>query len=241
MNQEYKYAYKRIYSSFLVRLCAMAKPVLSISIISIESAVKSLTASKRVCRWQSSSGQAIYGGAGRGAVWTKPGADHIGMLATTINCLAMQDAFVSLGGKADVFTAVEMQQFARIYTRDDAVSALEAGKIAIFACGLGNPYFSTDTAAVLRAVEIGADISLFAKNIDGVYSADPKKEPTAVKYDTLTYEEILAKRLGAIDLTAAAFCLDNNMPILVFGLDEPENISRAVKGEKIGTILSGGR
>ncbi len=241
MNQEYKYAYKRV----LLKLSGEALCNGKAGIIDFD--YLNRICSEIIDCVKAGVQVAVVIGAGniwrgrQGGGMDKTRADHMGMLATTINCLAMQDAFVSLGGKADVFTAVEMQQFARIYTRDDAVSALEAGKIAIFACGLGNPYFSTDTAAVLRAVEIGADISLFAKNIDGVYSADPKKDPTAVKYDALTYEEILAKRLGAIDLTAAAFCLDNNMPILVFGLDEPENISSAVKGEKIGTILSGGR
>ena len=167
-------------------------------------------------------------------------ADHMGMLATTINALALQDTFLSLGASAKVFTAVEMKQFAQVYTRDAADRALNEGNIVIFGCGLGSPFFSTDTAAVLRAVEIGADIALFAKNIDGVYSADPKKCPDAVKYDTLSYEEILEKRLAAIDLTAAAFSLDHALPILVFGLDHPDNIIRAASGEKIGTILKGG-
>lgn len=176
----------------------------------------------------------------QGGEMDKTRADHMGMLATTINCIALQDTFISLGKKAKVFTAVDMQRFAIPYTRDGAVSALEAGEIVIFGAGLGSPFFSTDTAAVLRAVEIGADAALFAKNIDGVYSDDPKKNPDAVKYDELTYEEILEKQLKAIDLTAAAFSMDNDLPILVFGLDKSENITRAIAGEKIGTLLKRG-
>lgn len=167
-------------------------------------------------------------------------ADHMGMLATTINAIAIQDTFIGIGAKAKVFTAVSMPQFAAHYTRDAVDAALNDGTIVIFGCGLGSPFFSTDTAAVLRAVEISADAALFAKNIDGVYSADPKKDPGAVKYETLTYEEILEKRLAAIDLTAAAFALDRCLPVYVFALDDPENIVRAANGENIGTILHGG-
>ncbi|MCI8332287.1 MAG: UMP kinase [Clostridiales bacterium] len=203
---------------------------------------------KEVCleimKWKNAGVQiAIVIGAGniwrgrQGDKMDQTRADHMGMLATTINCLAMQDVFLSLGTEAEVFTAADMPSFAHTYTRDDAVQALEDGKIVLFGCGLGNPYFSTDTAAVLRAAEIGADISLFAKNIDGVYTADPKKDAQAVRYDTLSYEEILSKRLAAIDLTAAAFCLANQLKVLVFGLDDPANIGKAIQGEKIGTIL----
>ena len=185
---------------------------------------------------------------GAGNIWRgrqgggmdKTRADHMGMLATAINALALQDTFLSLGVRAKVFTAVAMSPFAIPYSKDAVESAFAEGSIVIFGCGLGSPFFSTDTAAVLRAAEIDADAVLFAKNIDGVYSADPKKDPTAVKYETLTYEEILEKRLAAIDLTAAAFALDHGLPVYVFALDDPENIVRAANGENTGTILHGG-
>ena len=167
-------------------------------------------------------------------------ADHMGMLATAINALALEDTFIGLGAQAKVFTAVDMNRFACPYSRDAVENAFADGNIVIFGCGLGSPFFSTDTAAVLRAVEIGADAALFAKNIDGVYSADPKKDTNAVKYDSLTYETILEKRLAAIDLTAAALALDKGLKIHVFALDTPENIVRAANGENIGTVLSGG-
>ena len=138
-------------------------------------------------------------------------ADSMGMLATTINALALQDVFIQEGLDTKVLTAVEMTAFADRYTPRDAVAALEAGKIVIFGCGLGAPYFSTDTAAVLRAAEIEADAVLMAKNIDGVYSADPRLDPTAVKYDEITYSEVLDKELKALDLTAASFCMDNGI------------------------------
>jgi uridylate kinase len=167
-------------------------------------------------------------------------ADHMGMLATTINAIAIQDTLIGIGAKAKVFTAASMPTFATPYTRDAVDAALNDGTIVVFGCGLGSPFFSTDTAAVLRAVEIGADAALFAKNIDGVYTADPKVDPTATKYDTLAYEVILRDRLKAIDLTAAAFALDRDLPVYVFALDDPENIIRAANGENIGTVLHGG-
>ena len=137
-----------------------------------------------------------------------------------------------------MFTAVEMQQFARIYTRDDAVSALEAGKIAIFACGLGNPYFSTDTATALRAIEIEADAILLAKSIDGVYDSDPAVNKDAVKYDSIAMEEVLDQKLGVIDLTATIMCLENKMPLAVFGLNEENSIENLMKGEFNGTYVT---
>ncbi|MBO7310326.1 MAG: UMP kinase, partial [Clostridia bacterium] len=136
-------------------------------------------------------------------------ADSMGMLATTINALALQDTFIEAGLDAKVMTAVEMEAFADRYVIRHAVDDLENGKVVIFGCGLGAPYFSTDTAAVLRAAEIGADAVLMAKNIDGVYSADPKKDPTAVRYDEITYKEVVEKELKALDLTATTFCMDN--------------------------------
>lgn len=164
-------------------------------------------------------------------------ADSMGMLATTINALALQDTFIQCGLKAKVMTAVEMNTFADKYVTRDAVAALEAGTVVIFGCGLGAPYFSTDTAAVLRAAEIEADAVLMAKNIDGVYSADPKRDPNAVRYDEITYKEVLEKELKALDLTATTFCMDNDIKCYAFELKDPMNIYRVIMGEKIGTEL----
>ena len=164
-------------------------------------------------------------------------ADHMGMLATAINALALQDAFERAGITTRVMTAIEMRAMAEPYIRARAVRHLEKGRVVIFGCGLGSPYFSTDTAAVLRAAEINADVVLLAKNIDGVYTADPRVDKTATKIDAITYQEILSRGLAAMDSTATSFCMDNHIPILVFGLDNPENIYRAVTGEEIGTIV----
>lgn len=164
-------------------------------------------------------------------------ADSMGMLATAINALALQDTFIQNGLETKVMTAVEMQTFADRYVTRDAVKALEEGKIVIFGCGLGSPYFSTDTAAVLRAAEIEADVVLMAKNIDGIYSADPKVDPTAVRYDELTYAEILAKQLKALDLSATTFCMENDISAYAFELKDPMNIYRVIMGEKIGTEI----
>ena len=164
-------------------------------------------------------------------------ADHMGMLATVINSLGLQDALESRGIQVRVQTAIEMRQIAEPYVRRKAVRHLEKKRIVIFACGMGNPYFSTDTAAALRAAEIDAQAILMAKNVDGIYDSDPSKNPNAVKFDKISYQEYLNKGLGAIDLTAASFCKDNAIPTLVFGLNDPDNIIRAVKGEGIGTII----
>ena len=164
-------------------------------------------------------------------------ADHMGMLATTINALALQDTFIQHGLDTVVMTAVEIKAFADPYTVRGAVEALSNGKVVVLGCGLGSPYFSTDTAAALRAAEIEADAILMAKNIDGVYSADPRKDPTAVKYDEITYGEMIAKELGALDLTAAAFCMANDITSYAFELKDPENIYRAITGEKVGTEI----
>lgn len=166
-------------------------------------------------------------------------ADSMGMLATTINALALQDTFLEAGLDAKVMTAVEMPTFADRFTARDAVSALESGKIVIFGCGTGSPFFSTDTAAVLRAAEIEADVILMAKNIDGVYTADPKKDPTATRYDELTYKDMVAKELKALDLSAATFCMENNITSYAFGLKDPMNIYRVIMGERIGTEIHG--
>ena len=165
-------------------------------------------------------------------------ADHMGMLATTINALALQDALEQRGVDVRVQTAIEMNKIAEPYIRSRATRHLEKGRVVIFGCGTGNPYFSTDTGAVLRAAEINADAILLAKNIDGVYSADPAKDPNAVKYDTITYDEVLAKHLAVMDTTATSLSMDNHIPVLVFALKDPENILRVVMGEKIGTVVT---
>ena len=164
-------------------------------------------------------------------------ADHMGMLATVVNSLALQDVFIREGMKARVMTAVEIKAFADTYTVRDAVAALEAGEVVIFGGGLGIPFFSTDTAAALRAAEIGADCILFSKNIDAIYSADPKKDPNAVRYSDLTYSKILDKNLRALDLSASTICMDNNINGYAFGLADPENIWRVVMGEPVGTTI----
>ena len=165
-------------------------------------------------------------------------ADAMGMLATVMNAIAVADALVEHGMDARVLTAVEMHKFAEYFTRDTADRYLNEGKVVLFAAGTGNPYFSTDTGAVLRGVEIEADAILMAKNIDGIYSADPKKDPNAIKYDCLTYNEVLEKGLKATDVTAMALAMDNNIPMVCFGLSEENSIVRVVCGEKIGTTVT---
>lgn len=164
-------------------------------------------------------------------------ADHMGMLATTMNALALADALEQMGVNVRVQTAITMQQVAEPYIRNRAVRHLEKGRIVIFGCGTGNPFFSTDTAAALRAAEINAEIIFKATNVDGVYDKDPNKYPDAVKYDTLSHTEILQKGLAVMDATAASLCRDNHISILVFNLSDPENIVRAVKGENVGTVV----
>ena len=164
-------------------------------------------------------------------------SDYMGMLATAMNALALQDAIEARGVHTRVQTAIEMRQIAEPFIKRKATRHLEKGRVVIFACGVGSPFFSTDTGAALRAAEIGADVILFAKTIDGVYSADPKLDKTAVKYDEITYLDILNKDLKVMDSTATSLCRDNKIPVIVFGLNEPENIVKIVKGEKIGTII----
>lgn len=164
-------------------------------------------------------------------------ADHMGMLATTINALALQDAFEHKGLDAVVMTAVEMDAFAEHYTSRGAIAHLQAGRVVIFGCGLGSPFFSTDTAAVLRASEINADIVLMAKNIDGIYNADPMIDPTAKRFDEITYKDILANELKALDMTATTFCMENDIKLYAFALKDPWNIHRVIMGEKIGTVI----
>ena len=164
-------------------------------------------------------------------------ADHMGMLATVMNCLAVSDVMEQKDIPARVQTATEMRAFAETYTRQRAVKHLEEGKVVLFAGGTGCPYFSTDTAAVLRACEIDADAILLAKNIDGVYSADPRVDKDAVKFDKITYDEVLARHLAVMDSTATSLAMDNHLPVFVFALSEPENILRAVTGQAVGTLV----
>ena len=164
-------------------------------------------------------------------------ADHMGMLATVINCLAVADGLEQQGLDVRVQTAIQMSQIAEPYIRNRAVRHLEKGRVVVFGCGTGNPFFSTDTASALRAAEIEADIFMKATMTDGVYDKDPNKYDDAVRYDTITFSEVLAKNLQVMDSTAAALCKDTHIPILVFNSKEPENIFRAIAGENIGTIV----
>ncbi len=164
-------------------------------------------------------------------------ADHMGMLAPVMNCLAVADVCEQKGIPVRVQTAIEMRPIAEPYIRSRAIRHLEKGRVVIFGCGTGNPFFSTDTAAVLRAAEIGAEVILLAKNVDGVYSADPVKDPSAVKYDSISYDDVLAQHLMVMDTTATSLSMDNHIPVLLFALKDPENIVRAVCGEKVGTIV----
>ena len=167
-------------------------------------------------------------------------ADYMGMLATVLNALALQDALEKVGVETRVQTSIEMRQVAEPYIRRRAIRHLEKGRVVIFAGGTGNPFFTTDTTAALRAAEIDAEVILMAKHgVDGVYSADPQKVPGAVRYDALTFMDVLNRGLGVMDATATSLCMDNNIPILVFSISEPGNILRAVRGEEIGTIVGG--
>ncbi|MCP8858083.1 UMP kinase [Latilactobacillus fuchuensis] len=169
-------------------------------------------------------------------------ADYMGMLSTVMNALALQDILEGIGVPTRVQTSIEMRQIAEPYIRRKAVRHLEKGRVVIFAGGTGNPYFSTDTTSALRAAEINADVILMAKNnVDGVYSADPNTDPTAVKYDTLTHLDIINKGLNVMDSTASTLSMDNDIPLVVFNLNEPNNIKRVVEGENIGTTIKGGK
>ncbi len=166
-------------------------------------------------------------------------ADHIGMLATAMNALAVADSLEQLGCDVRVQTAIAMQQVAEPYIRNKAVRHLEKGRVVIFGCGTGNPYFSTDTASALRAAEIGADAVLKATQVDGVYDSDPRKNPDAKRYETVSFDEVISKHLNVMDITAFSMCSDNNIPIVVFSLEEPDNIVKVVEGDtKVGTVVS---
>ena len=164
-------------------------------------------------------------------------ADYMGMMATVMNCLALQDVLEQCGVSAKVQTALSIQSIGETFDVKKADEYLKSGSVVIFGCGTGSPYFSTDTGAVLRAALIGADAILLAKNVDGVYSADPKTDPTAVKFDELSYDEVLSRHLAVMDSTATCMAMDNNIPVMVFALADPENILRVVNGEAIGTIV----
>ena len=164
-------------------------------------------------------------------------ADHIGMLATAMNALALADALERVGCDVRVQTAISMQQVAEPYIRNRAVRHLEKGRVVVFGCGTGNPFFSTDTGAALRAAEIEADVILKATMVDGVYDSDPHKNPNAKRYSTISFDQILSEQLGVMDMTAASMCRDNHIPVLVFSLEDPDNIVRAVKQEDIGTLV----
>ena len=164
-------------------------------------------------------------------------ADHMGMLATVINALAVADVLERKDVDVRVQTAIEMKSIAEPYIRARAVRHLEKGRVVIFGCGTGNPYFSTDTGAVLRGIEISADAVLLAKNIDGVYDADPRTNPNARRFDAITYDDVLARHLAATDLTAISLAMDNRMPLALFALEDPQNIYRVIMGEDIGTII----
>ena len=164
-------------------------------------------------------------------------SDYMGMLATSMNGLALQDALESRGVDTRLQTAIEMRAVAEPYIRRKAAKHLERGRVVIFGCGTGNPYFSTDTCAALRAAETESEVILLAKTIDAVYSADPKEDPNAIRYDEITYLDILNQDLKVMDSTATSLCKDNKIPLVVFGIDDPENIVRIMKGERIGTLV----
>lgn len=179
----------------------------------------------------------IWRGARVGAHMDRTTADYMGMLATVINALAMQDALEEKGMQTRVQTAIEMRQIAEPYIRRKAMKHLEKGRIVIFACGTGNPYFSTDTAAALRAAEMEVDLIMLAKNVDAVYDKDPKLHPDAHRFEEISYMDVMNKGLSVMDNTAITLCMDNHIPINVFGVNEPDSIVRVVSGEKIGTLI----
>jgi len=164
--------------------------------------------------------------------------DQMGMLATIINSLAIESAITRLGGKARVFTSINMEPVGEFYNRDKVVEAMDNGFVCILAGGTGNPFFTTDTAAALRAVEIGADVLLKGTRVDGVYTSDPEKNPEAKKYDTITFEEVIAKRLKVMDSTAFTMCRDNEMPLIVFDMNKKGNLKKLTEGKKTGTLVS---
>jgi uridylate kinase len=182
-------------------------------------------------------GNIFRGLQGVGKGFDRVNGDKMGMLATVINSLGLAMAIRSAGVEAEVFTATPMMPVARYYMRDDAVAVMEKGGVALIAGGTGNPYFTTDSGAALRALEIGADALLKGTRVDGVYTADPEKDPTAVKYEELTFDKAIEDRLKVMDQTAFALCREGNMPIIVFDMNQKGNLTKLVKGEKVGTLV----
>ncbi len=180
----------------------------------------------------------IWRGARNGVSLNRTRADDMGMLATMINCIAVEQALAKIGVPSAVMSACEMNKVAKLFTSTDAVAALESGKVVILGGGTGNPFFTTDTGAILRALEVKADIAFLAKNIDGIYSADPRVDKNAVKYDSITYAEVLEKNLKATDPASTCLAMENGLPILLFALNDPKNIVKAACGEAIGTIIN---
>jgi uridylate kinase len=164
--------------------------------------------------------------------------DEMGMLATVINSLAIQSAITRMGGKAKVFTSIRMEPVGELYNRDNVVEAMKNETVCIIAGGTGNPFFTTDTAAALRAVEIGAQALLKGTRVDGIYTADPEKDPKALKFETLSFDEVINRRLKVMDSTAFTLCMENNMPVVVFDMNKPGNLFKLINGNKIGTFVS---
>ncbi len=183
-------------------------------------------------------GNIFRGIAGTESGFDRVKGDQMGMLATIINSLALESMIVRLGGKARVFTSIRMEPVGELYNRDKVVDELKKGTICLLAGGTGNPFFTTDTAAALRAVEIGADVLLKGTRVDGVYTADPEKEPDATKFETISFEEVISRRLKVMDSTAFTMCRDNDMPIVVFNMNTPGNLMKAVNGFRTGTLIS---
>jgi uridylate kinase len=182
-------------------------------------------------------GNIFRGLSGAKAGYDRVKGDYMGMLATVINGLALQSAFRASGTPSRLFTAIRMEPVAEYWYRDQVITALESGNICIFSAGTGNPFFTTDTTAALRGVEIGAEILLKGTRVDGVYSADPEKDPKAIRYDSITFDEVITRNLKIMDQTAFTLCRENNLPIMVFDMNTPGNLKRLVSGEKIGTII----
>ncbi|MCE3001968.1 MAG: UMP kinase [Xanthomonadaceae bacterium] len=181
----------------------------------------------------------IFRGAGLAAAgMDRVTGDHMGMLATVMNALAMQDAVEKLGGYARVMSAIKINEVCEDFIRRRAIRHIEKGRIAIFAAGTGNPFFTTDSAAALRAIEIGAQVLLKATKVDGVYTADPKKDPTATRYDQLSYDEVIERKLGVMDTTAIALCRDHGLPLRVYNMNRPGELMRIVRGEPVGTLVT---
>ncbi len=183
-------------------------------------------------------GNIFRGLSGTSSGFDRVKGDQMGMLATVINSLALESAITRLGGNAKVFTAIRMEPVGELYNRDKVVETMKKRTVCILSGGTGNPFFTTDTAAALRAVETGADVLLKGTRVDGVYSSDPEKDPDARRFEKISFDEVLSKRLRVMDSTAFAMCLDNNMPVIVFDMNKPGNLIKVIRGEKTGTLVS---